>query len=196
MDSTAADDVTKPGNGTVTQSSAFRSNTHGVFYCPVQKDVATTSYRVSMQRLFSSERYDKKQLLCSAECKLYSRLDDIFFARNKIRAKIAEEEGHKSVLEDVEKFCAFESQVTNIALSEVAMNRPAEYNVIEADPVMEFHIHVSLTNGKGESLTLEIEIENDQVLKEGEKAKKCGFNERFVTSFKSMIMKLIKNFPA
>ena len=149
-----------------------------------------------MQRLFSSERYDKKQLLCSAECKLYSRLDDIFFARNKIRAKIAEEEGHKSVLEDVEKFCAFESQVTNIALSEVAMNRPAEYSVIEAEPVMEFHTHVSLTNGKGESLTLEIEMENDQVLKEGEKAKKSGFNERFVTSFKSMIMKLIKNFPA
>ena len=86
--------------------------------------------------------------------------------------------------------------MTNIALSEVAMNRPAEYSVIEAEPVMEFHTHVSLTNGKGESLTLEIEMENDQVLKEGEKAKKSGFNERFVTSFKSMIMKLIKNFPA
>ena len=134
----------------------------------------------------------KRSSCCvSLECKLYSRLEDLFYNRNKIRAKLVEEEGWRHVLDDTDQYCAFESQVTNFALSEVLMMRPANYNVIESKPVMEFHTHVSLVNSVGEMLVLEVEMEDKK-----EKLKKvAGFNEKFVSAFKSMLMKVIKNFP-
>ena len=174
------------------QVKAAPKHGQGVFYCPLQRDAGKIAYEVNMQKLFSPEHYDKKQLLCSMECKIYSRLDDLFYSRNKIRAKLVEEEGWKHVLDDTEQFCAFESQVTNVALSDVVMMRPADYNVIEPAPVMEFHAHVSLINNIGDVLVVEVEMENDRK----EKTKKSsGFSDRFVGSFRSLLMKIVKHFP-
>ena len=186
------DSDAKGSTAATEQTKVVPKHNYGVFYCPLEKDAAKTAYEVNMQKLFSPENYEKKQLLCSLECKLYSRLDDLFYSRNKIRAKLVEKEGWKHVLDDTDQYCAFESQVTNVALSEVLMMRPTDYNVIESEPVMEFHTHISLVNSAGEMLVLEVEMEDNKK----EKLKKvAGFNEKFVGAFKSMLLKIMKNFP-
>lgn len=172
----------------------------GIYYCPQQKETMTKArFDVNLQSMFSSEHYDKKQLLCSVECKLYSRLDDVLFSRSKIRAKLMSKIEQSFKPDDTEQFCTLETEITYTALADVVSHRPSDYNVIEAEPVAEFHTHISLINDKGESLALQIQLENDREAATNEvpkkKRKKDEFNERFVTSIKSMLMKVVKNFP-
>ena len=167
----------------------------GVAYCPAGSEDEKRQYVVKMQPHFSAEKFGQKQLLRSLQCKVFSRLDDLFFSRNKLRAQLVEEGGLEHRLDDTDLFCSFESQVTFQALMEVVATRPADYRVEEAEPVMEFHTHISLINNRGNLLSIEVTMEDGKKLKEGEKPKKGGFSDRFVSTFKSFLQKLVKHFP-
>ncbi len=49
-------------------------------------------YDFELQPLLSPDNQGKRQLLVSAECKLFSKPDDFFYNRTKIRKRIMEEQ--------------------------------------------------------------------------------------------------------
>ncbi len=164
--------------------------------CPAQE---VTGYSVTLLPQFCADRLFQKQLLVTWACRAHSRLGDMFFSRTKIRARVLQEQDVQNHFEDPDLYCGFETQVTEEALDAVKSQRP--YRVVEEQPVLQFHTHVTLVNQTQEFLSLEVVLESDEPPEKPVKNRKKGafvkdaFGERHVTCVKAMLAKMCRHFP-